>query len=123
MKILFIEDTPSWTEEFTPILKKLGEVIHFKSSNAARNWMDENTFDLVVCDHNILRFETEKRSAKGTEVYDHLRFDHPEIPFIHFSYEPCPEIYTPEDVHFYSLKKESYAKLGELIQSIFKEKI
>lgn len=122
MKILFIEDTASWINEFKPLLETFGEVVHFKSSNAARRWMAENKFDLVVCDHNILRFETESRSAYGTEVYHELRFteETETTPFIHFSYEPCPEDYSTTDPHFYSLRKDTGAKLGDLITKITK---
>lgn len=121
MKILFVEDTDSWIEEFLPQLQKFGEVCHFKGSNAARRSLDEIEYDLVVCDHNILRFETEKTVAYGTEIYQELRWMDKQIPFIHFSYGPCPEVYGSEkDSNFYVLKKDNGVNLVEFIRKIMK---
>lgn len=123
MKILFVEDNLDFIEEFSAQLKTLGEVVAFKSSNAARRWLHENKLplDLVVCDHNILRFEAESNTkATGDEVYRDMRWsgDYPSVPFIHFSYDPCPENYKnkEEDKNFYSLKKESGVNLLKFIE-------
>ena len=119
MKILFVEDTDSWVEEFLPQLQTLGEVCHFKGSNAARRSLDEIEYDLVVCDHNILRFENEKTIAYGTEIYKELRWMDKQIPFIHFSYGPCPEEYRVEkDSNFYVLKKDNGVNILNFIQKI-----
>ncbi len=122
MKILFIEDNDSWVNEFLPQLQTIADVTHFKGSNAARRSMDETEYDLIVCDHNILRFEAETRIAYGTEIYTELRWSGKETPFIHFSYEPCPELYnTTQDPKFYSLKKQHGSQLLGLIKSIFSQ--
>ena len=119
MKILFIEDTASWVNEFLPQLQTLGEVTHFKSTRSALNAVESNDYDLIVCDHNILLFENETRHSEGREIYLYCRFAGINTPFIHFSYDPCPELYPSEnDPHFYSLKKEKGAKLISLIKTI-----
>lgn len=120
MKILFVEDSDNWVNEFLPQLKTLGEVTHFKSRNATLCALEaEENFDLIVCDHNILMFEKDRMVATGTDIYFHCRFSEINIPFIHFSYEPCPEEYeASQDANFYSLKKTQGAKLLDLISKI-----
>ena len=116
MRILFVEDTDVFINRFKPQLEKLGEVNHFKSSNGARASMkrvlrdeesEEFNYDLIVCDHNILRFEKEHKTARGTEVYHELRrWGSETVPFIHFSAAPCPEEYDANnDSNFYTLGK------------------
>lgn len=121
MKILFVEDNAEFIQEFLKQLSVLGEVVVFKSSNAARKWLhfNEEPIDLVVCDHNILRFEEEPDTrAFGTEVYHDLRgYNGSSVPFIHFSYDPCPEEYkTNGDANFHSLRKQSGVNLLKFIQ-------
>lgn len=133
MKILFVEDTDVFIERFKPMLEKLGEVDHFKSSNAARRAMgreEDFKYDLIVCDHYILRFEQEMKPATGDEVYYHLRhWCSDTVPFIHFSSAPCPEkydvrIYSGEkDKNFYVLGKNYNSPLMELIEDITANKV
>ena len=125
MKILFVEDTDIFIERFGKQLKELGEVAHFKSSNAARREMgreaEDFKFDLVVCDHNILRFEEEYKPAQGTEIYYHLRYNNErdDIPFIHFSADPCSEKYdAKDDKNFYMMRKDYSADLVGLIKEV-----
>ena len=109
MKILFVEDTDMYVEMYKPQLEKLGEVIHFKSANAALRSFDEHTYDLIVCDHYILRFEEELNSrAEGNEVYWYTRHSlELETPFIHFSTSPCPKAYdASDDKNFHSHPKK-----------------
>lgn len=118
MKILFVEDTDMFVERFKPQLEELGEVVHFKSSNAARRWMSGNSYDLIVCDHYILRLE-DSGFATGLEVYNHDRmYNNTDIPFIHFSSEPCPEQYAlkGDDALFWSLEKSYSADLMTLVK-------
>lgn len=108
MKILLVEDQASFYEPFIAELSTVAEVIHFKGSNAARRWLYDNVPDVVLCDHQILRFEGENRRATGDEVYHELRFGVSEtIPFLHFSSEPCPEEYSGSDKDkFFHFKKK-----------------
>ena len=92
MNILFIEDNHDFINYFKPLLGRFGEISHFKSSNGARKHLKETAaiYDLIICDHNILRFEEgSNKMAQGTEIYLYLRRFHKEIPFIHFSSDPC----------------------------------
>lgn len=123
MNILLVEDNEQYLEMFTQQLSKLGTVIAFKSSNETRRFLHDSDikFDLIVCDHNIQRFEADLRSkAYGTEIYYEFRMglDVP-TPFIHFSVEPCPEKYeeSKKDPNFYSLKKSSAVDLYTYIES------
>jgi len=119
MKILFVEDNIRNIEIFENQLSHLGQVFVFKSSNKARNWLNDNSLflDLVVCDHHILRFEGEPNSrAFGNEVYWDLRYLNPTVPFVHFSAEPCPAEYeADEDGNFYSIKKNESVNLLKFI--------
>lgn len=120
MKILYIEDQACFFEEGIKELSTIGEVVHFKSSNGARRYLLENEHslpDLVVCDHQILRFEGETfRKATGDEVYFDLRAVNQTIPFLHYSSEPCPEEYNPKDPHFHYKKKGTIPLLTWLKQ-------
>ena len=128
MKILFIEDTDVFIKRFKPQLEELGEVTHFKGSNATRRAMgrekEDFKFDLIVCDHYIDRFEEDNSNynATGDEIYMHLRFmlEIDDIPFIHFSSDPCPEKYTEstEDKNFYTLHKDYSADLTSLVKEV-----
>ena len=126
MKILLVEDNLRNIEIFEKQLSQLGQVVVFKSSNKARNWLNENSLflDLVVCDHHILRFEGEPNSrAFGTEVYWELRYLNQTVPFIHFSAEPCPEEYESDgDKNFYSIRKNESVNLLKFISDkVFKK--
>jgi len=119
MKILYIEDSIEWIRQFLPQLQTLGDVIHFKGTHSALNALDSQTFDLIVCDHNILLFENESMHGYGIDIYMHCRFSELSTPFIHFSYDPCPEEYPHEnDKNFYCLKKQNNADLLGLINKI-----
>lgn len=136
MKILFVEDNNDMVELYKPIFEKLGEVTHFKSSNAARKNLGREEgkckYDLIICDHNIQRFEKDSRGllAQGCEIYLHLRLGlkDDETPFIHFSSDPCPGKYelfykdvtdgSTKDSNFYWLQKEYNSDITKLINEI-----
>lgn len=133
MKILFVEDTDVFINRYKPMLETLGEVHHYKSSNGARkaigNEEEGFDFDLIVCDHNILRFEEELKPALGNEIYYHIRMWCSEtVPFIHFSAAPCPEEYDirmldhSTDKNFHILGKNYDSPLLDLIEEIIKPK-
>lgn len=122
MNILFVEDNEENLKNFTRQLQTLGTVYAFKSSNGSRKFIADGkvTIDLIVCDHNILRFEEDsgRYMAEGNEVYEEVRdFRDLKIPFIHFSAEPCPDKYhgSNEDTQFYSMKKEYSVDLVKFI--------
>lgn len=121
MNILLVEDNEQYLKTFTDQLSKLGNVTAFKSANGTRKFLYDTDikFDLVVCDHNILRFEAETNSyAQGNEIYEEIRWgSESDVPFIHFSADPCPEKYdgSKEDKNFYSLKKSSSVDLCQYI--------
>jgi CheY-like chemotaxis protein len=129
MRILFVEDTESYIKRFKPVLEEFGEVVHFRSSNGARRAMgrsnDEFSFDLVVCDHYIHRFEEDGGDATGDEVYLQLRYfiKRGDVPFLHFSSDPCPRKYeeSDEDENFYVLRKDYSAALKATIEDILGE--
>lgn len=121
MKILFVEDTEKMIVAYKPMLEGIGEVLHFKGSNAARKALKDNKFDLVVCDHQILKFEHGDYYAEGTQIYQYLRKRlKSQIPFIHFSVTPCPYKYDLEkkDDNFYCLDKSKGFNITEFIRSI-----
>lgn len=124
MNIIFIEDNDEFISQFKPQLQTLGIVTHFKSVQSTILFLNtSNTqFDLVVCDHNLLRFETESqgRYATGNEIYDEIRLGLLyKMPFIHFSYEPCHHEYinSQNDPNFYILKKDANTDLLDFIKN------
>lgn len=123
-KILFVEDTFLWVQEFKPILETFGDITHFKSYQATIQELDKTLFDLVVSDHNILLWENESRTATATDIYFELRCLSKTTPFIHFSVDPCPNLYLDSsicsDSNFYSIKKEYGADLFNLVKKIMK---
>ena len=121
MNILLVEDNEGYLAQFTEQLSSLGNVTAFKSANGTRKFLfdTEIKFDLVVCDHNILRFEAERNThSYGNEIYEEIRWGmESTIPFVHFSADPCPDKYegSSEDAQFYSLKKSSSVDLCKFI--------
>lgn len=128
MKILLVEDNLNYIEIFSKQLSALGEVTVFKSLQGTVRWLDDNgsDLDLVVCDHNILSHEDpQSRTVPATDIYFELRFfKNKTVPFIHFSYEPCPERYIHQpDAHFYSLEKRDDVNLINFInEKVLKKK-
>lgn len=128
MKILFIEDTDVFITRFKKQLEEIGEVTHFTGSNAARRAMgreaEDFKFDLIVCDHYINRFEEDHQgyTATGDEIYMHLRFmlEIENIPFIHFSSEPCPDKYedSKDNKYFHTLCKSYDSQLIPLVKEV-----
>lgn len=125
MNILFVEDDEVNIIIFTKQLEKFGTVHSFKSSNGARRFLSTTdiVIDLVVCDHNILRFEEDssRYKATGDEIYEEIReLLELSTPFVHFSMEPCPDKYygSKDDSNFYSLRKQSHVDLSPLISKI-----
>lgn len=114
MKILFAEDTEFWVEQFKPQLEELGEVTFVDNGHGARKAIQEETFDLIVCDHYMPR-------STGDEVYNDARqlerSKNKETTYILFSSGPDMTRYRgiEEDVKAHVVLKDYGTDLKDMV--------
>ena len=66
MKILYAEDSHELVELYKPMLENMGQVSHAFTGRDARKLLQEEEFDLIVCDHYM-------PAGNGNEVYNACR--------------------------------------------------
>jgi hypothetical protein len=130
LKILFIEDNGVFRYQYKKQLKSLGPSVldiftNFKQAQIAifNTVKAKKPYDIVVCDHNFYFFEEDAHPARlGNSLYDEIRWRYEEACliqpiFIHFSSEPCPEVYDAKDDKFFTSIRKSNIDLAGFIQN------
>lgn len=118
-KVLLAEDTDIWIKTYKRLLiKQFGfSVVVAKNGKDAINFINNETFDLVVCDHYM-------PGQTGNAVYAHIRKSdeskNKNVVFIHHSSMPCSYEYaeSDDDKNFYIIPKDGDV---HLITSLLEE--